>query len=1056
MGKLTVRYAPRRGTAENKRNSGFTLVEMLLTTAILVILLGLSMVAVVRWRDPLKITELDNAAREIYMAAENRSVLLQGSGAAAARLSSSGSKLPFFYVDDEGKPVTVTPDDEDKYVKMTPVVLSNDDIGDMLPAGSIEPKLWDGHFYVLYDEKTHHVFEVFYAEEEFSKDTLDALRDKSRSERIRLFRRVEGNNINCLVGYYGGGLVDRSELKRLPKPGVEVLIENGNQLTLTVKYTMPADLPAGVTVTREPIVTLEYGTEDPVNLLDSSFSSRLTKKDEKDITLGFMEAEYTWVLDSLVQDGSGNFTQQFKGLFPEPDPDDPTTIIVFGGDFTVTARLKLSADGYIGSGDGKNDFVTDTNNSLFDQGSSGETVYIKNLRHLQNLDSDSSGAAGKKYAVQTTDIDAGTFKGADYKFIPIINWDLFGYRTQRFGEETKPCLIRNLRVTPTSAAGKYGAGLFGIAQVDFEFQDIYVDRPKIDGGAGQPAAALLGYSWNPAIFKNCQVVYAKVNGGGAAGGMLGDGSAATFSNCAVKDVSIDSKSSHAGGLAGNMLDTFDFTSCQAINAKITGGGVAGGIAGYTWSGTINFKACIVENSLTIDGSSVGGIMGSEGVGDEKKPSTITLTNCKVGEDGSAINLNGRENAGGLVGSTDGIAEFAGCVVGKSESEEKTVVITAGTYAGGLVGNSANDKNQLTECKVFKAKVSTSGGTSEAGGLVGRATQAFFATCSANSTDVEGVMNAGGLVGGAIGGSLSECETDKVTVTANNFAGGLVGNESDGGALTNCKAVNTKVTALKDASEAGGLVGRTRSTNLRGCQVYWSWNDNKKPLLTGTDDYKVTAVTAGGLVGAVRSGGMIESSFAATLVKGTTYAGGLVGSLPAEKTTVTITKSYADCYIEAGPDVKNPLQIPYAGGLIGIKETSVQLKLENVYATGFINMIEEGQAAGLCGGWVAEGVKYELTAQNAYAAIHYETPGAGYPLACTADYSGCMNNCYSLESNWGGLNMTHAAMSNIPMGDTFEKKSAADSHPYKLDGQTRGTYPFPGLKDLPHYGDWPTS
>lgn len=30
MGKLNVRYAPRRGTAENKRNSGFTLVEMLL------------------------------------------------------------------------------------------------------------------------------------------------------------------------------------------------------------------------------------------------------------------------------------------------------------------------------------------------------------------------------------------------------------------------------------------------------------------------------------------------------------------------------------------------------------------------------------------------------------------------------------------------------------------------------------------------------------------------------------------------------------------------------------------------------------------------------------------------------------------------------------------------------------------------------------------------------------------------------------------------------------------------------------------------------------------
>ena len=62
----------------DKRNSGFSLVETLAAVAILVILLSVSAVAAAYYRDYLKITELDNAAREIYMAAENRAVLLDG------------------------------------------------------------------------------------------------------------------------------------------------------------------------------------------------------------------------------------------------------------------------------------------------------------------------------------------------------------------------------------------------------------------------------------------------------------------------------------------------------------------------------------------------------------------------------------------------------------------------------------------------------------------------------------------------------------------------------------------------------------------------------------------------------------------------------------------------------------------------------------------------------------------------------------------------------------------------------------------------------------------
>ena len=41
-----------------------------------------------------------------------------------------------------------------------------------------------------------------------------------------------------------------------------------------------------------------------------------------------------------------------------------------------------------------------------------------------------------------------------------------------------------------------------------------------------------------------------------------------------------------------------------------------------------------------------------------------------------------------------------------------------------------------------------------------------------------------------------------------------------------------------------------------------------------------------------------------------------------------------------------------------------------------------------------------------------------------------------------------------MGDAFGWKGAGSSHPYNLrESQNLVVYSFPGLKDLPHYGDW---
>ena len=113
---------------KSKRNGGFTLVEVLATVAILVILLAVSTVAVIEHIDSLKIAELDNAAREIFMAAENRAVLLSG----AQRLDDlvkTGTKVDSHL---NSELVAHYYEEENYYVHIT------DNNNDLLPYGSVD------------------------------------------------------------------------------------------------------------------------------------------------------------------------------------------------------------------------------------------------------------------------------------------------------------------------------------------------------------------------------------------------------------------------------------------------------------------------------------------------------------------------------------------------------------------------------------------------------------------------------------------------------------------------------------------------------------------------------------------------------------------------------------------------------------------------------------------------------------------------------------------------------------------------------------------------------
>ena len=66
---------------KHRRNtSGFTLTEMLIAVAIMVILMGVAFVAVINYQKSMKQLELDRTAREIFVAAQNHLTMAEGQG----------------------------------------------------------------------------------------------------------------------------------------------------------------------------------------------------------------------------------------------------------------------------------------------------------------------------------------------------------------------------------------------------------------------------------------------------------------------------------------------------------------------------------------------------------------------------------------------------------------------------------------------------------------------------------------------------------------------------------------------------------------------------------------------------------------------------------------------------------------------------------------------------------------------------------------------------------------------------------------------------------------
>ena len=259
--------------------------------------------------------------------------------------------------------------------------------------------------------------------------------------------------------------------------------------------------------------------------------------------------------------------------------------------------------------------------------------------------------------------------------------------------------------------------------------------------------------------------------------------------------------------------------------------------------------------------------------------------------------------------------------------------------------------------------------------------------------------------------------------------------------------------IKGSGNVGGLVGILRDeTTIDGCQVYLS---RAKGQLNGKTekDIWIDGAVSGGLIGDAEFSTLtIKNSLAATVIRGQTAAGGLIGD---GEGLLTMKGSYADCYLSS--DATKGA----TGGLIGSRlGATSDLTIQNCYTAGFL----EGQTtAGLvvcdlsgktnklenvysaCSPLTGEKLTYG-TAANTSGEESGTLPKTVYYLGESAEPT------IGKKKSYQDLNAENA-VETLFDSKAFTRKNS-DTYAYNLmKGLGLTLYSYPKLKNLPHYGDW---
>ena len=242
-------------------------------------------------------------------------------------------------------------------------------------------------------------------------------------------------------------------------------------------------------------------------------------------------------------------------------------------------------------------------------------------------------------------------------------------------------------------------------------------------------------------------------------------------------------------------------------ASIAGAAQTGILAGYA-------RGCVIENCYTTgeinsNGGSVGGLIGVLfWVDDVSSAISFCRSTAKV-------TSTGNQFFGGLIGIFEGV------------SNENPSVMTNCYATGNITGTDATAGLVAVGPKVIIRNSYATGtviGTTRAGGLVGRIDGSRIENCYATGA-VTGTNQVGGLVGvfaGTASITVANCYATG-EVNGNNQVSGLVAVCSSNGNVTNCAALNPRVTGT--GTNINRVIGELNSTILSGNVAFSEMTNN---------------------------------------------------------------------------------------------------------------------------------------------------------------------------------------------------------------------------------------
>lgn len=596
---------------------GFTLLELLIVVAIVVVLSALAIPLIDQSKTDLESAELDAVARQIFIAAQNKSTAMLALGTFDDFDASEGAPAQL--------PDSVPQPGDYHYAAHAD--LTKDYLA-ILPAGSIDPTVLSDPYYIEYNAKTGDIYGVFYAKEPF--DYQDAVLLRGQAE-----RKTEDG---VRIGYFGGVLGAGLETVRTKAPDFKLV--NGEEL-----YVRFAHIDAGTVYTltvadaTSPHTEPLYFRIDTNSLLGSRIKSeptvsgavvKLPMKVDVDGSLCIL-------LDSLDESANPNFSsRRFKDNFTDGDGH---VLLTPGHDLYLSGKAQKALVEtetekilYLES-----DEVAYFANSLFDSATrekgKNESVSAHNFRHLQNLD------AASGYVPMTALFEAKLTAPLDWKdadarkgtvgYVPpetltaISNEALLVFDGQGNAIENAP-----LGVHRNGASTDGTAGLFGVftGHKDGALKRIRLVDARLapaQDAAVTHAGLLVGKVSGEAAIIDCRT-YATADGGTAnpacaaelpksvlyAGGLIGAMQRGTVTDCFASIPAfklLDDKPAESrliGGLIGsakNVALERCYSNIGALRCAMGGKqDKLGGLVGLADGG--KFDACYASGVIDLDGA----------------------------------------------------------------------------------------------------------------------------------------------------------------------------------------------------------------------------------------------------------------------------------------------------------------------------------------------------------------------------------------------------------------------------------------------------------------------